>query len=95
MSEPNWTEEEKGERQALLEVRSFVARHGPKEVDQYCAQRLHDMRMDRLACDRAPGLTASAEALIRPAPQASSEFRRNARRNEARRSAENLGKSAG
>lgn len=40
------TDFEKGERQALLEVRSFITKHGLKEVDAYCAQRLHDIRMD-------------------------------------------------
>lgn len=36
----------RGERQALLEVRSFIIKHGTREVDSYCAQRLHDIRMD-------------------------------------------------
>lgn len=41
-----FTEFERGERQALLEVRSFITKHGAKEVDAYCAQRLHDITMD-------------------------------------------------
>lgn len=36
----------RGERQALLEVRSFILKHGVKEVDAYCAQRLHDIAID-------------------------------------------------
>lgn len=40
------SEFEKGERQALLEVRSFITKHGTKEVDAYCQQRLHDINMD-------------------------------------------------
>lgn len=40
------SEFEKGERQALLEVRSFITKHGTKEVDAYCRQRLHDIAMD-------------------------------------------------
>ena len=47
--EPAYTEFELGERQALLEVRSFITKHGKREVDAYCAQRLHDLRMDALA----------------------------------------------
>ncbi len=46
MSDPSFTDFEQGERQALLEVRSFILKHGLKEVDAYCAQRLHDIRMD-------------------------------------------------
>lgn len=46
MDEPAYTEFEQGERQALLQVRSFIARHGVKEVSDYCATRLHDMKMD-------------------------------------------------
>jgi hypothetical protein len=34
------------ERQTLLNVRTFITKHGVKEVDAYCAQRLHDIRMD-------------------------------------------------
>lgn len=37
---------ENGERQALLQVRSFITKHGAKEVDAFCAQRLHDIMMD-------------------------------------------------
>lgn len=46
MSDPSFTDFQQGERQALLEVRSFILKHGLKEVDAYCAQRLHDIRMD-------------------------------------------------
>jgi hypothetical protein len=41
-----YSEFERGERQALLQVRSFILKHGLKEVDAYCAQRLHDIKMD-------------------------------------------------
>lgn len=47
---------EQGERAALLQVRSFISKHGTKEVDAFCAQRLHDIRMDarhRLTRDQA------------------------------------------
>lgn len=59
MTEP-FTEFEEGERQALLQVRSFIATHGTKEVGDYCAQRLHDIRMDanervRRSIVRLPG----------------------------------------
>jgi hypothetical protein len=37
---------EQGERYALLKVRTFIAMNGTKEVDAYCAQRLHDIMMD-------------------------------------------------
>lgn len=53
LPDPAYTEFEKGERQALLQVRSFMARFGPKEVDAFCAQRLHDLSMDRLHWDAA------------------------------------------
>jgi hypothetical protein len=46
VNEPDYTEFEQGERQALLQLRSFIARHGVKEVGDYAAQRLHDIRMD-------------------------------------------------
>jgi hypothetical protein len=46
VTDPTFTEFEEGEREALLQVRSFIAKHGTKEVDAYCAQRLHDIRMD-------------------------------------------------
>lgn len=46
MSEPQYSEFEQGERQALLQVRSFITKHGRAHVDAYCAQRLHDMMMD-------------------------------------------------
>ncbi len=46
MSTYPYTDFEKGERQALLEVRSFITKHGLQEVDTYCALRLHDIRMD-------------------------------------------------
>lgn len=42
-----YTESEQGERNALLAVRGFITMHGPAEVDAYCAQRLHDIAMDR------------------------------------------------
>lgn len=45
-AEPTYTEFEQGERQALLQVRSFITKHGKKEVDAFCAQRLHDIAMD-------------------------------------------------
>lgn len=44
--EPTYSEFEKGEREALLQVRSFIIKHGKKEVDTFCAQRLHDIEMD-------------------------------------------------
>lgn len=53
--EPNYSEFERGERQALLQVRSFITMHGPKEADAFCAQRLHDIAMDRRHADRALG----------------------------------------
>lgn len=59
VSEPIYTEFEKGERQALLEVRSFVTKHGTKEVDAYCMQRLHDIRMDNLHAAKKAPATAS------------------------------------
>ena len=46
MIEETFSEREEGERQALLEVRGFITKNGTKDVDAYCAQRLHDMRMD-------------------------------------------------
>lgn len=46
--QPHYTEFEKGERAALLQIRSFITKHGVKELDAYCAQRLHDIKMDRL-----------------------------------------------
>lgn len=51
--EPDYSEFEKGERQALLQVRSFIIKHGTKEVDAFCAQRLHDIMMDRRHAGRA------------------------------------------
>ena len=39
-------EEQRGYRRAMLEVRTFIARHGNKEVDQFCMQALADMRND-------------------------------------------------
>jgi hypothetical protein len=44
--DPTYSEFEHGERRALLEVRSFITKHGTKQVDDYCAQRLHDIAMD-------------------------------------------------
>lgn len=49
----DYSEFEKGERQALLEVRGFITKHGTKEVDAYCAQRLHDIMMDARPKHRA------------------------------------------
>lgn len=46
MSREAYNDFEQGERQALLQVRSFITKHGTKEVDAYCAQRLHDIMMD-------------------------------------------------
>jgi len=46
VSDPAFTEFEQGERQALLQLRTFILKHGLREVDAYCAQRLHDIRMD-------------------------------------------------
>jgi hypothetical protein len=46
VTEPTYSEFEEGERQALLQVRTFIAHHGVKEVGDYCAQRLHDIQMD-------------------------------------------------
>lgn len=37
---------EASERETLLQIRTFITRHGLKEVDAYCAQRLHDIHMD-------------------------------------------------
>lgn len=53
-AEPNYSEHEKGERAALLNVRSFIVHHGLKEVDAFCAQRLHDIMMDRRHYDAKP-----------------------------------------
>lgn len=47
-TEPEYSDFEQGERQALMQVRSFIAKIGLKDVDAFCAQRLHDIRMDRL-----------------------------------------------
>jgi hypothetical protein len=52
--EPAYSAEEQVERRVLLDLRSFIAKHGTKQVDQYCAQRLHDMRQDRLHWQRQP-----------------------------------------
>lgn len=48
-----FTDFEKGERFALLQLRNFMCRveldrkpRPLKEVDAFCAQRLHDIRMD-------------------------------------------------
>lgn len=45
-ADPDYTEFEQGERQALLQLRSFIAKRGTKEVDAYCAQRLADIEND-------------------------------------------------
>jgi hypothetical protein len=45
-AKPAYTEFEQGERQALLELRSFIAKRGTKKVDAYCAQRLADIESD-------------------------------------------------
>lgn len=42
----DYCEYELGERAALLQVRSFIIKHGLREVDAFCAQRLHDIKMD-------------------------------------------------
>jgi hypothetical protein len=47
--EETYDEFTRGERQALLRVRSFITKHGVREVDAYCAQRLHDIMMDNRA----------------------------------------------
>lgn len=52
--EPKYTEFEKGEREALLQVRGFIAKHGIKEVDDFCWQRLHDIQMDARHHQRPP-----------------------------------------
>lgn len=44
--EPVYSEYQDGERAALLQVRSFIIKHGKAQVDAYCAQRLHDIAMD-------------------------------------------------
>jgi hypothetical protein len=46
VSDPQYTEFEMGERQALLQLRSFIIKHGKDQVDDFCAQRLHDIKMD-------------------------------------------------
>ena len=54
MSEPIYTDREQGERDALLQLRSFIINQSLKrkgkalinEIDSYCAQRLHDLKMD-------------------------------------------------
>lgn len=51
-NKPRYNRFEEGERFALLQVRSFIIKHGLKEVDTFCAQRLHDIDMD--ARDREP-----------------------------------------
>lgn len=53
-NDPHFTEFEQGERAALLQLRSFITNQGltlkgaalTREVDAFCAQRLHDIRMD-------------------------------------------------
>lgn len=45
-TDPEYSDFERGERQALLQVRSFIAKHGLKEADAFCQQRLHDIMMD-------------------------------------------------
>jgi regulator of protease activity HflC (stomatin/prohibitin superfamily) len=42
------------ERRTLLEVRSFITKHGRAHVDAYCQQRLHDMAMDARHEDKEP-----------------------------------------
>lgn len=54
-----YSDREQGERDALLQLRSFIIDQSLKlkgkrltdEIDAYCAQRLHDMAMDRIARD--------------------------------------------
>ncbi len=55
--EPIYSARDQGFREALLQVRSFIAKHGKGEVDAFCAQALHDLRMDTLhwnAAEAAP-----------------------------------------
>lgn len=49
-----YTEFERGEREALLQVRSFLIKHGAREVDAFCAQRVHDIMMDARAREGRP-----------------------------------------
>ena len=54
MADPAFSEFEQGERHALLELRKFVSTQGlrlkgaalVREVDVFCATRLHDLRQD-------------------------------------------------
>lgn len=46
------SEEERGYRQAMIEVRSFIAHHGKKDVDAFCMQALHDICVDAEHRDR-------------------------------------------
>jgi oligoribonuclease (3'-5' exoribonuclease) len=46
--EPIYSARDQGFREALLQVLSFIAKHGKAEVDAFCAQALHDLRMDTL-----------------------------------------------
>jgi hypothetical protein len=62
--EPQYTEFEKGERQALLQVRSFIAHHGKAEVADYCAQRLHDIMMDARHRQQQPRRPSSTVAVF-------------------------------
>lgn len=41
-----YSDHEAGERAALLQVCSFIIKHGVKEVDAFWARRLHDIMMD-------------------------------------------------
>jgi hypothetical protein len=55
--EPIYSTRDQGFREALLQVLSFIAKHGKAEVDAFCAQALHDLRMDTLhwnAAEAAP-----------------------------------------
>lgn len=74
--DPSYTEFEQGERQALLQVRSFIARHGTKEVGDYAAQRLHDIKMDalrRMASSRIAPFPGEPEVFHASTPTAKQE----------------------
>lgn len=37
---------EQGEKIALIQARTFITKHGVKDMDAYCQQRCHDIDMD-------------------------------------------------
>jgi hypothetical protein len=43
---PSYTDYERGMRQALIEVNSFIAMHGKRQLNEFCAERLHCIWMD-------------------------------------------------